>query len=516
MGLLFMVSLPVTTANDMTMMDVCVLAEAGEDEVDDEVHELLTLLRARGLQCCVRNAWTEEHGALARLSPRIILNLARPCAHLRDRPSRLQEVLGRLYDLEDDGTTIINGAPALELGATRLNQFRVMRQLHMAHPRVLLFRSVDALRLRLGSFPFPAVVRTNPCSLDSNAQQVRSVDDLDAYVEQHPSFRADGCVLQPQLPPAVLRDGILRMVFARDQLLFAHRIHPSHATNNDSERIQPACLPILPPTQHMAFRSEILHETDLPREAVSCARRVIQCTGVDVASVECCIVPATLAPELRAVATVPPSSLSSLSSSATLSSSTDHILFCDMQAVSRLRLPPGLDAHAVLGTLADFVTLVSGNLQHHHQQHQPRNRQKQVSLPALPSSHQTTGQRRAGQLPLFQKTSQTLTIATESPHIVGLAETPHTASTTQQAKKQVVRGSVAANQQPPHTTQHSCGGGGARDWIGRLLRYRQLQRHLPSFGTFNARAHDDDNSDDVKVHLLNPTILRALCKNVSA
>jgi len=271
----------------MATVDLVVLHEHPEWQ-----KPLFAALTRRGVSFApfdvTRAAFTNDGGPLAK----VYFNQASPSAYLRGHTRAVPLALACMRSLELRGARVLNGADVFALELSKSVQATLLRTLGIDCPHSITFNDVAALRPFARDIRWPAVIKPDQGGSGARIQVVGSLDEVEEIFKRDPSiWQPDNLFLLQEYLQHDPEQGIVRLEFLGGELLYAMRVKthgrfnlcPSPVCNPDDG--DSACAlpnePVAdaPPVEFVAF-------PDVPGDAVSVARRIVEACRLDVGGIE--------------------------------------------------------------------------------------------------------------------------------------------------------------------------------------------------------------------------------------
>jgi glutathione synthase/RimK-type ligase-like ATP-grasp enzyme len=253
---------------------------------------LFEALRRRGVPFApfdlTRAAFTNDDVPRARL----YFNQASPSAYLRGNTRAVPLALAYMRSLELRGARVLNGADVFALELSKSTQAALLRTLGIDTPRSITFNDVQALAEAARDFDWPGVLKPDQGGSGARIQVVESFGEVEAIFKRDPSiWLPDNLFLLQEYLPHDPEQGIVRLEFVGGELLYAMRVKthgrfnlcPSPVCNPD-EGDSACALPDEPAIE--APPVEFAPFPDVPAEAVSTAKRIVEAAGLAVGGIE--------------------------------------------------------------------------------------------------------------------------------------------------------------------------------------------------------------------------------------
>jgi len=223
---------------------------------------------------------------------KLYFNQASPSAYVRGHTRSVPLCLSYLRCLEAAGKRVLNGSRAFSLELSKSMQAALLTQLGVPTPRCIAFNDVEALRVRLNGWSWPALLKPEQGGSGARMYWIESFEQLHVLLESRPDlWLPDNLLLLQQYLPHDLSRGIVRMEFLGGELLYAMRVvsHgafnlcPSETCNpvqaEPGECAVPEARPTRGPVEFHAY-------PEVPAEAVKTGARIFQAAGLDVGGIE--------------------------------------------------------------------------------------------------------------------------------------------------------------------------------------------------------------------------------------
>jgi len=253
---------------------------------------LFDALDARGVPYVAYDLKAASFGATEPPMARVVFSQASPSAYVRGNAHAVPYTIALLEHLEAMGARVLNGAGAFRLELSKIAQVRLLRSLGMNHPWTVAFNSIEGLRARAEGVTFPALLKPNQGGSGARMAVVSSFDELETLLASDPSYWEPDPVLllQEMLDHDPEIEGIIRMEFVGDELLYAMRVRNTAGFNlcpsedcNPSDGTEGACEI---PTGVSEAGPEFLPYPDVPADAVAEGTRLFRATGFDAGGLE--------------------------------------------------------------------------------------------------------------------------------------------------------------------------------------------------------------------------------------
>jgi len=222
----------------------------------------------------------------------LYFNQASPSAYLRGNTRAVPLALAYMRSLELLGARVLNGADVFALELSKSAQAMLLRTLGIDCPQSITFNDVGALRTYAGDVRWPAVLKPDQGGSGARIQVVESFEHVEEIFRRDPSvWLPDNLFLLQEYLPHDPEQGIVRMEFLGGELLYAMRVKthgrfnlcPSPVCNPDEGagacEVPEADAVAAPPVEFFPF-----HE--VPAEAVTTAKRIVQAARLDVGGIE--------------------------------------------------------------------------------------------------------------------------------------------------------------------------------------------------------------------------------------
>jgi hypothetical protein len=223
---------------------------------------------------------------------RLYFNQASPSAYVRGNTRAVPLALAYMRTLERCGARVLNGADVFALELSKSVQATLLRTLGIDTPRSLTFNDPGALRTYVDQITWPAVLKPDQGGSGARIQVVESIEQVEEIFRRDPSiWLPDNLFLLQEYLPHDPEQGIVRLEFLGGELLYAMRVKthgrfnlcPSPVCNPDEG--EGACE--LPATEAVAPPPvEFYAYSDVPREAVETAARIVRAGKLDVGGIE--------------------------------------------------------------------------------------------------------------------------------------------------------------------------------------------------------------------------------------
>jgi glutathione synthase/RimK-type ligase-like ATP-grasp enzyme len=222
----------------------------------------------------------------------LYFNQASPSAYVRGHARAVPLALAYMRTLERRGARVLNGADVFALELSKSAQATLLRTLDIDTPSSITFNDVSALRPYAREIRWPAVLKPDQGGSGARIHVVESLAALEQLLERDPAlWLPDQLLLLQEYLPHDPDQGIVRLEFLGDELLYAMRVHthghfnlcPSPVCNPDDGagacEVPTPARAELPPVEFHPFPA-------VPAEAVDTARRIVRAAGLDVGGIE--------------------------------------------------------------------------------------------------------------------------------------------------------------------------------------------------------------------------------------
>ncbi len=222
----------------------------------------------------------------------LYFNQASPSAYLRGNTRAVPLALAYMRSLELLGARVLNGADVFALELSKSAQATLLQTLGIDCPRSITFNDVSALRAYADEVQWPALLKPDQGGSGARIQVVESLRQVEEIFRRDPSvWLPDNLFLLQEYLPHDPEQGIVRLEFLGGELLYAMRVKthgrfnlcPSPVCNPDEgagvcempvdEVVEPV------PVEFFPF-------PDVPRDAVTTAKRIVQAARLDVGGIE--------------------------------------------------------------------------------------------------------------------------------------------------------------------------------------------------------------------------------------
>lgn len=230
-------------------------------------------------------AFSTEETALARL----YFNQASPSAYVRGNTRAVPLALAYMRTLERRGARVLNGAEVFALELSKSAQATLLRTLGIDTPWSITFNDAAALRAYQDTIRWPAILKPDQGGSGARIHVVESLEHVSSIFSANPEvWLPDNLFLLQEYLPHDPDHGIVRLEFLGGELLYAMRVKthgrfnlcPSPVCNPDDG--DGVCeLPELnaPPVEFYPY-------TEVPRDAVEMAGRIVRAARLDVGGIE--------------------------------------------------------------------------------------------------------------------------------------------------------------------------------------------------------------------------------------
>jgi glutathione synthase/RimK-type ligase-like ATP-grasp enzyme len=229
----------------------------------------------------------------------LYFNQASPSAYVRGNTRAVPLALAYMRSLELTGARVLNGADVFALELSKSAQATLLRTLRIDTPQSITFNDVGALRAYAADIRWPALLKPDQGGSGARIQVVESFEEVEEIFRGDPSvWLPDNLFLLQEYLPHDPEQGIVRLEFLGGELLYAMRVKthgrfnlcPSPVCNPDEgagtcdvaeSRIQsdPSDPRDWRPVEFFAF-------PEVPADAVTTAKRIVQAARLDVGGIE--------------------------------------------------------------------------------------------------------------------------------------------------------------------------------------------------------------------------------------
>ena len=220
----------------------------------------------------------------------LYFNQASPSAYVRGNTRAVPLALSLMRSLELGGARVLNGSRAFLLEISKSAQAALLRKLAIPHPQSLAFNDPEtALAQWTGGWP--ALLKPEQGGSGARMFLLHSADELRRLLRDQPSlWLPDNLLLLQEYFPVDAAQGIVRMEFLGDHLLYAMRVisHgafnlcPSEACNPEGGAESVCVTPAHAPAKPVEFHPY----PEVPEAAVEMGHRIIASGGLDVGGIE--------------------------------------------------------------------------------------------------------------------------------------------------------------------------------------------------------------------------------------
>ena len=230
----------------------------------------------------------------ARSNPRtpLYFNQASPSAYVRGNTRAVPLALAYMRSLELLGARVLNGADVFALELSKSAQATLLMTLGIDCPRSITFNDVSALRSYAGEIEWPALLKPDQGGSGARIQVVESLEHVEDVFRRDPSvWLPDNLFLLQEYLPHDPEQGIVRLEFLGGELLYAMRVKthgrfnlcPSPVCNPDEGaglcEVPDVEVIAAPPVEFFPF-------PNVPADAVTIAKRIVQAARLDVGGIE--------------------------------------------------------------------------------------------------------------------------------------------------------------------------------------------------------------------------------------
>jgi glutathione synthase/RimK-type ligase-like ATP-grasp enzyme len=221
---------------------------------------------------------------------RLYFNQASPSAYVRGNTRAVPLALSLMRSLELGGARVLNGSRAFLLEISKSAQAALLRKLGIPHPRSLAFNDPDTA-LAQWKAGWPALLKPEQGGSGARMFLLHSGDELRKLLAERPSLWApDNLLLLQEYFPVDPAQGIVRMEFLGNQLLYAMRVVSNGAFNlcpsevcNPESGGESLCET---PAQTPAKPVEFYPYEGVPAAAVEMGKKIMASGGLDVGGIE--------------------------------------------------------------------------------------------------------------------------------------------------------------------------------------------------------------------------------------
>lgn len=220
----------------------------------------------------------------------LYFNQASPSAYVRGNTRAVSLALSLIRSLELGGARVLNGSRAFLLEISKSAQSALLRKLGVPHPHALAFNDVEAA-LEQWSAGWPALLKPEQGGSGARMFLLHSADELRKLLRDQPSlWLPDNLLLLQEYIPVDPAQGIVRMEFLGDKLLYAMRVisHgafnlcPSETCNPEGDGEAQCLLPSQAPAKSVEFHPL----KEIPTTAIETGRKIMAAAGLDVGGIE--------------------------------------------------------------------------------------------------------------------------------------------------------------------------------------------------------------------------------------
>src|SRR6476659_341200 len=243
---------------------------------------LFAALERRGVAYARFNVASAAFSNLEAPAAPLYFNQASPSAYIRGQARAVPLALAFMRSLERQGARVLNGADVFALELSKSAQATLLRTLGIDTPYSITFNDVSALRRYApANMTWPALLKPDQGGSGARIQVVSSWEEIEAIFENDPEvWLPDNLFLLQELLPHDPDQGIVRMEFLGDELLYAMRVKthgrfnlcPSPVCNPESGEGSCAL-----PEEHTAAAPAVEFHPylEVPREAVEIGKRIV-------------------------------------------------------------------------------------------------------------------------------------------------------------------------------------------------------------------------------------------------
>lgn len=247
---------------------------------------LFAALERRGVNF---SAFDLKHGAFYPDSvpeASLYFNQASPSAYVRGNTSAVPLALSLMRCLETNGARVLNGSRAFSLELSKSAQAALMHRVGIAHPRSVTFNDIHA-GLRHWGDTWPALLKPEQGGSGARMYLLESPGELIRLLDNQPElWLPDNLLLLQEYFPVRPENGIVRMEFLGDQLLYAMRVFSNGAFNLCPSE---ACNPEVGGASQCSVAAPLVQFVpcpDVPAAAVAAGARLMTEGGLDVGGIE--------------------------------------------------------------------------------------------------------------------------------------------------------------------------------------------------------------------------------------
>jgi glutathione synthase/RimK-type ligase-like ATP-grasp enzyme len=224
---------------------------------------------------------------------KVYFNQASPSAYVRGNTRAVPLAMALMRSLELRGARVLNGSQVFALELSKSAQATLLRTLDIDTPRSITFNDVSALRAYENRIQWPALLKPDQGGSGARIEVVESLAQVDQIFTRNPSvWLPDNLFLLQEYLPHDPDQGIIRLEFLGGELLYAMRVKthgrfnlcPSPVCNPDDGDGEGICE--VPETQVSAPPVEFFPYPDVPADAVTTAKRIVQAARLDVGGIE--------------------------------------------------------------------------------------------------------------------------------------------------------------------------------------------------------------------------------------
>ncbi len=221
----------------------------------------------------------------------LYFNQASPSAYIRGNTRAVPLALAYMRTLELLGARVLNGADVFALELSKSVQATLLQTLGIDGPRSITFNDAAALRAHADQIRWPALLKPDQGGSGARIQVVESFDQIEEIFRRDPSvWLPDNLFLLQEYLPHDPEEGIIRLEFLGGELLYAMRVK-THGRFNLCP--SPVCNPDdgegvceIPESSVDALPVEFFPYPEVPADAVSTAKRIVQAAKLDVGGIE--------------------------------------------------------------------------------------------------------------------------------------------------------------------------------------------------------------------------------------
>ena len=232
-----------------------------------------------------RAAFSNDETALARL----YFNQASPSAYVRGNTRAVPLALAYMRTLERRGARVLNGAEVFALELSKSAQATLLRTLGIDTPWSITFNDAAALRAYQDTIRWPAILKPDQGGSGARIHVVESLEHVYSILSANPEvWLPDNLFLLQEYLPHDPDHGIVRLEFLGGELLYAMRVKthgrfnlcPSPVCNpDDGDGVCELPEVNAPPVEFYPY-------TEVPRDAVEMAGRIVRAARLDVGGIE--------------------------------------------------------------------------------------------------------------------------------------------------------------------------------------------------------------------------------------